>query len=494
MRITGVPSQTHPPSPPPQFRYRQLVNSLSAQIRNGSFRVGEKLPSIRRLHKDLKLSISTVYKAYTELETIGLVEARPKSGYYVCPDLLEPTTPTMPRRNTTPPQRVNLGAMVPSIVSAMCDPSLLPLASSAIDSQLLPYRPIARILKSLTASEIGKLIRYTYSEGDPELRRRIALRALGQMDSIDPNQVVITNGCAEAVSLALRVITRPGDTIAVEAPTHFGLLQLLTDLDIRVVAIPTDPRTGLILSELEKALHQHPVRACLLIPNFQNPLGALMPEDRKQALVGLLNRHRIPIIEDDIYGDLQYGAKRPNQLRVYDQEGLVLTCSSFSKTLAPGLRIGWVVAGQPYIALLKQLKASLNVATSTLSQHVLVRYLKDGAYDRHLRRLRAKLQHQTYNVARTVLRHFPKGTQLAAPQGGALLWVQLPQQIDGTRLYEEALQAGIAILPGAACALDHRFHNYVRLGCGTPFTPRIETGIVKLGQLATGLRTQRRSR
>jgi DNA-binding transcriptional MocR family regulator len=479
-------SSTNPslsPLQPPPFLYRRLVEEIETKIMNGTYKVGDRLPSIRKLHHKFTLSISTVYRAYTELEAMGLIEARPKSGYYVSSAILNQLQPPAFRKKPSVPRKVTLTDMVPSIVAAMNDPNMLPFGSSSIASDLLPYKAIARILKSFTTQEIKTQMGYTLTEGVFELRRQLALRMLGWMDGVSAEEIVITNGCSEALTMALKATVKPGDAIAVESPTHFGLLQLLNELGVLIVEVPTDPQRGLLVRELEKVLTRHPIKACVVIPNFHNPLGALMPDSAKKDMVELLNQHSIPLIEDAIYAGLHYGPHRPLPLKTFDRKDLVITCSSFSKTLVPGFRIGWILPGQRFLKKVRSLKASINVSTATLNQNVLARYLAENSYERHLRTLRQKLKNQTLNAARAVSTYFPSQTRLAMPQGGALLWVQLPDGIDSNTLYLKAHSRGISILPGTACSMGNQFNNCIRIGCGFPFTENMEKGIETLGRL-----------
>lgn len=471
------------PSHPPAFRYQRLIQEIETKIMDGTYKGGDRLPSIRKLHHKFTLSISTVYRAYTELEAMGLIEARPKSGYYVSGAMLQQFQPPAPRREPSPPRKVMLTDMVPSIVAAMNDPNLLPFGSSSIASELLPYKAIARILKGFTTEEIKTQLSYSLTEGVFELRRQLALRMLGWMDGIGPDDIVITNGCTEALTLALKATVNPGDAIAVESPTHFGLLQLLNELGVLVVEVPADPQEGLLVGELEKALARHPIKACIVIPNFHNPLGALMPDSAKKDLVQLLNRHSIPLIEDTIYAELHYGPDRPLPLRVFDRRELVITCSSFSKTLVPGFRIGWVLPGQRFLQKVRSLKASINISTATLNQNVVASYLAGNSYERHLRTLRQRLNNQTLSTARAISTYFPSPTRLAVPRGGSLLWAQLPAEVDSNRLYLKAHAQGISILPGSACSMGTQFNNCIRIGCGSPFTEKMENGIKTLGRL-----------
>ncbi|NNL78197.1 MAG: PLP-dependent aminotransferase family protein [Desulfobacterales bacterium] len=469
------------------FRYQHLAAEIEQKILNGTYKPGERLPSIRKLHRLSNLSISTIYHAYTELETMGLVEARPKSGYYVRPVVLQ--TLKAPRFNklSYPPKKVKLSSMINSVISAISNPYLLPFGSTVTDSELLPFKFFARILRDLSHAELKSMISYSLSEGYPELRRQIALRTVGVLENISPGDVIITNGCMEAVALSLLAITQPGDTVAIETPTNFGFLQLLKELGLLVVEVPTDPRHGVDIDELEKIIRHTIVKACLFIPNFHNPLGALMPDDHKQRLVKLLTKYKIPLIEDSISSELYFGKQRPKPLKAFDQQDVVITCSSFSKTLAPGLRIGWVLPTGRIQERIQNLKAAISVTTSTLDQYLISQFLAAGAYERHLRQLRISLKKQIIRTALAIQNHFPSQTRLAVPNGGTLLWVQLPPKVDGLKVYQKALENNIAIIPGGVCSNARQFNNFIQISCGTPFTKDLEKGIETLGQIISNM-------
>ncbi len=465
------------------FRYRHLADEIEQKIMSGTYRPGEKLPSIRKLHEQLNLSISTAYHAYTELETMGLVEARPKSGYYVNPVALQRLKVPKFEKISYPPQKVKLSSMINSVISAISNPNLLPLGSTVTAAELLPFKYFSRILKDLSHQEIKSMISYCLSEGFPELRRQIAIRTLGVIEGITPEDVIITNGCMEAIALSLLAITQPGDTVAIETPTNFGFLQLLKELGLLVMEIPTDPRYGVDLDELEKIIRQNKIKTCLFIPNFHNPLGAIMPDGNKQRLVELLSQYEVPAIEDDISAELYFGRQHPLPLKAFDQKDLVITCSSFSKTLAPGLRIGWIIPGRRFKEKIQNLKAAVSVTTSTLDQYLVSQYLAGGAYERHLRALRNSLKKQSVSTAFAIQKHFPSKTRLAIPSGGTFLWVQLPSKVDGLKVYRKALNHNIAIIPGVVCSNSRQFRNFIQVSCGSPFTKDIEKGIATLGKL-----------
>ena len=470
------------------YRYRKLAGEIEAKIRDGTYKVGERLPSIRKLQKRSHLSLTTVHQAYMELEMLGLVEARPKSGYYVSAPLLKDIKAPSPARAEALPREITLSSVINSVVTAVNNPDLLPLGSSVTSSELLPYKYFSRIMKGISSREMKDLISYSLTEGTPELRRQIALRTTGLLDEISPEDVVITNGCMEAVALSLQALTRTGDTVAIETPTHFAFLQLLKELGLMVVEAPTDPRYGVDVAEMAHIIQRHDIKACLFMPNFHNPLGALMPDERKAELVRLLNRHDVPIIEDDLSSELHFDEQRPLPLKAFDRKGLVLTCSSFSKTLAPGFRMGWLIPGRRFKEKILSLKAGITIASSTLDQYLVAQYLAAGAYDRHLRRLRRTILKHLAKTAQAVQRYFPAGARMAFPRGGPLLWIELDRNVDGLTVYQAALDRKISILPGVVCSSSGGFGNYIRLGCGFPYTQATESGLGILGEIISGVR------
>ena len=469
------------------FQYQQLAAEIEAKIRSGAYRPGEKLPSLRRLNKRLNHSISTIYQAYVQLETLGLIEARPKSGYYVSAGSWTGFQAPRIRREESSPREVELSAMVKAVVAAINNPSLLPLGSSTTSPELLPYKYFSRIIKGMSANELKALTPYTLTEGSLDLRRRIAQRTMGLMEEIDQEDVVVTNGCLEAVSLSLLAVVRPGDAVVMESPTFFAFLQLLKEMGVLVIEAPTDPQTGIDISELSALIKRHPVKACLLMPNFQNPLGSLMPEEHKKDLVRLLEKHEIPLIEDDISSDLYFDGGRPLPAKAFDRKGLVMTCSSFSKTLSPGLRVGWVIPGRRFKEKILNLKAGFSVSSSSLGQALVSGYLESGAYERHIRTLREKIKNQTLRTALAVRKYFPSDLRMALPRGGPLLWLELNEKVDGLKVYRRAMENGISILPGGACSGVGRYNNFIRLGCGFPYTEKTESGLKTLGRVISGL-------
>jgi len=466
-----------------QFLYKKLSLELAGKIRQGQLRAGERLPSLRSLHQTLGLSLATVYQAYLELESGGLIEARPRSGFYVKAARLLDRPAPRPSPGTSRPRPVKLSAITAEVVEASLNPDLIPLGASTLSPDLLPHKHLGRLIKGLPAAGVREVLNYAPPEGDPELKRLVAGRLVGLLPGVGPGDLVITNGCMEGVALALSVLVRPGQVVAVETPTHFGFLQLLREMGLRAVGVPTDARTGLDLPALARILDRHQVKACLTIPNFHNPLGALMPQENREELVRMTNRRGVPVIEDDIYGEMHFGPRRPGLLKRFDRRDLVITCSSVSKALAPGFRVGWCLPGERFGGAVRRLKAALSMASPTLQQRVVARFMAGGAFDRYLRSLRTKLQRQVAETALAVQGYFPAATRLAPPQGGNMLWLELPAGVSGVEVYRQGLAKGVTSVPGPAFTVDGGFRNYLRLSCTSPFDERMEKGVAILGRI-----------
>jgi DNA-binding transcriptional MocR family regulator len=469
---------------PKAFRYVRLADELEGKIKAGVYRVGEKLPSIRKLRARTGLSISTVYQTYVELEKRGLVEARIKSGYFVKTRRDHLMAAPRARPSRVAPTRVAINDLTRTILANLNDPGTVQFGGGAPAPELLPHRQLLATLRGNGGRHLeAALTQYLPVEGLPALRRQIGQRMLGCSQKSVQEEITITNGCMEAVGLCLRAVAKAGDTVIVESPTFHCLLQLIEDLGMYALELPTDPERGIAAADLQKAISRHRVAACIFISNFQNPLGFALTPEEKQALVQLLNDAEIPVIEDDIYGEMYFGEKRPATLKQFDRKGLVLYCASFSKTLSPGLRVGWTLAGR-YTAAVQRLKINTSITTATLNQHMLAEFLKTGAFDRHLRRLRMALKTQVSNTALAIGRHFPQGTRLTAPEGGLLLWVELPEGADSLRIFNAARREGISFLPGVINSADpERYRNCLRISCAQPWSDTHEAALAILGRL-----------
>ena len=480
------------------YRYQQLADELETKISSGQFRVGERLPSLRALQARTGFSVTTIAQAYADLEVRGLVEPREKSGYFVRPRLngLMPS-PGGGAQTAGPPQKVRVNTLAESILSVIRGKDMVPFGAALPSDQLLPARELARSARQVAGAccRDGGL-GYGPLDGVPQLKRQIAQRLLGCGLSSETEDLVVTNGCLDAIQLCLRAVAKPGDIVIIESPTFTCYLQLIEELGLLALEIPADPQTGIDLGQLEEALfngawRRNRVAACLLNPSFHNPLGFEMPAERRGQLVEMLGSLGIPLIEDDIYGELHFGPSRLAPLKSYDRRGLVLYCSSFSKTLAPDFRVGWIMPGRFRDRILR-LKFNSSIAQSKLPQLILADFLQYGHYDRHLRKLRAALSRQVSSAIHAISRHFPAGTKATVPDGGYIVWVELDPAIDSMELFTRAREQHIFIIPGKITSSTGRFAHCIRLSCGTPWDVCLEEGMRALGSLVTELQQEQR--
>lgn len=464
--------------------YEAVAEEIREAIDSGALRSGDRLPSVRRLSRQRRVSVSTVLEAYARLEAEGVVRTRPQSGHYVRArgGVPEPRPVRAPQEASA----VSVSSLVASVY-ANCHPeAVVGLGAAYTPFALLPTRRLRQILLAEARAAPHGGAEYDEPRGHPPLRRQVARRALDWGCSLSPDELIITYGATEALNLCLLAVARRGDTVAVESPTFFGVLQMLEAHGLRALEIPSHPRHGMRLDVLEAGLRRHRVAAVVAVPNFSNPLGTLMPDASKERLVAMLARREIPLIEDDIFGDLHYGPSRPRVARAFDRRGLVLLCGSFSKTLAHGYRIGWVAPGR-FQDRVQLLKHSQTVATTTLPQRAIATFLEGGGYDRHLRALRRHIAGSMARLEAAVETHFPRGTRMTRPQGGMLLWVELPRKVDAVELYRRALAEGITIAPGPVFSARQHLGHFIRLNAGIEWTPRVDLALARVGELTAQL-------
>lgn len=462
--------------------YQDFAEQTEKLIIDGILRVGDRLPSVRKACRTQGISPITVTQAYYLLESRGLIEARPKSGYFVRARLgqhLSEPEISQPVGGST---GLAVSDFIFQILDSVRDPSVVPLGSSFPSPYLFPLEKLGRFLGN-AARKLDPIATVTdLTPGNEELRRQLALRYLTRGTSVSPQEIVITSGAMEGLNLCLQAVTQPGDLIAIESPTFYAGLQASERLGLNVIEIPSHPREGISLTALEDALRHHPIKACLFMLNFANPTGSLVADERKKALVNLLSRYEVPLIEDDVYAELYFGQVAPLCSKAEDTDGLVMHVSSFSKCLAPGYRLGWVAAGR-YAKKIERIKLSTSLATTIPVQIALAEYLKHGAYEHHLRQLRRRLAEQEAALVASIERYFPAGTRLARPMGGYFLWLELPRQIDTLALHQEALARGISIAPGPIFSAKREFLHNLRLNFGHPDSARQQDAMAILGQL-----------
>lgn len=465
-------------------RYLEIAEDIASLIASGALRPGDAVPSVREASTSHRVSKGTIVQAYGILEMRGLIEARPRSGYYVQARQAPPRN--MPRARSKQPRLLEIASSqrIQTILSGLIRAPAMSLGSSFPSQSLYPLTALNRCLAASARRGTHVDSIENLQLGLPELRRAIAHRYLKLGYSVPSDEIVITCGGMEAVSLSLQTVTKPGDVIVIDSPMFFSGLTLIEHLQLRPIEVQADPAEGLSLASLSEILAKYPVAACLLMTNCQNPLGFTMGEEKKAELVALLDRHRVPLVENDVYGELQFGYRHVRAAKAFDRRGSVLHCGSFTKSLAPGFKIGWVASGRFRDQLLAK-KFVTTLGTSIPPQKAIAQYLGNTAYDRHLRQLRQKLMQQITQMAGAIYRHFPNSTALTHPAGGYVLWVQLPEGSDAFSLFDQAAAVDIGIAPGPIFSASRGYKSFIRLNCGHPWSPALERAVKWLGHVTS---------
>lgn len=463
------------------FLYNEIGGNIAHKIKTGVLKAGERLPSIRMLSREHGISVNTAKRIFLELESQSLVQSKPQSGYFVSPlHYLKLPLPAasqpLPFANNTEPNE-----LISDVYATMGRNDLTLFSIGVPSGSLLPLAKLKKeiVLATRELKEGGT--EYEPLQGNVKLRRMIAIRSLAWEGRLNESDIITTNGCMNALALCLMALTKPGDAIALESPCYPGILQLAVSLELKVLEVATHPLTGIDIHALKKLLPK--IEVCLLVPNFNTPLGYCTPDENKKEIVALLAEHNIPLIEDDTYGDIYFGSERPKCCKSFDTDGNVLWCGSVSKTLAPGYRVGWVAPGKYKDQILK-LKLIHGLSSTTIIHEAVGNFLMTGRYDNHLRYFRKTLQENYQHYALAIVAYFPQGTKISRPQGGLALWVEFPKEIDTTELYNYALKKQISIAPGRMFTLQNQFQNCMRLCIGLPWTEDLRLKLKQLGNLA----------
>ncbi|CNE28788.1 PLP-dependent aminotransferase family protein [Yersinia nurmii] len=462
-----------------EIRYLQLADGLTKAINNGSLSAGSRLPSVRSCAQSHQVSINTVVAAYRTLEDRGLIEARPQSGFYVC----TPSSALVPTASASKPVDEVLD-LIETVFAAQSNPIFTNISLACPQtSDFYPSAKLGRVMASLLRRQPDLISKYALPPGSHRLRQQIARRGLTLGMVTNPSEITITHGCMEALQLALRVTTKPGDCVGLESPTYFYLMPLLASLGLRTIEIPTDPQQGLSLDVLELLLQEGRLNAVIAMPTVQNPLGYTMPLAAKKRLANLMNDHQVPLIEDGLYAEIQFGSSLSPAVKAFDRDGWILFCSSFTKTLAPDFRIGWIDGGR-FSEALHKLKAVSSMAEPALLSETLALFLESGGYDHHLRGLRRRYATQVEQARILINRHFPLGTKATRPAGGFVFWIELPPSVDTVALYHQMLQQHICLTPGTLYSPSGRYRHAFRLSCCYPFNDSYTWALAVVGAAA----------
>ncbi|MBP0595741.1 PLP-dependent aminotransferase family protein [Paraburkholderia sp. LEh10] len=467
--------------------YEKLADDIERLIRQGVYRHGERLPSVRQTSQQHRISISTVIRAYLLLESRGLLTSRPQSGYFANfreGDEARQALDLRPSRPIPISSPVDVSRLVLSTLRSIGVDDALPLGSPYPDPGLFPFERINRYAYDIGRGKSRWGVTDALPPGNPNLVRQIARRYLENGMAVDPNEVIITVGATEAINLCLQAVAKPGDVIAVESPTFYAMLHAIERLGMKAIEVSTHPEYGIDIDALDAIADSQSVAACMVMPNFQNPLGFQMPDERKRKLVEFATRRDIPVIENGVYNELYFGNSHPSTLKSYDRKGLILHCSSFSKSLTAAYRIGWALPGR-YRDQVEKLKFLNTLTSPTIPQQAIAEYLERDGYEHHLRRVRKAYAQQANLMKVVVSRFFPPGTRMSNPAGGYVLWIELPPKVDAMRLYNLALDEGITIGPGYMFSVsDATYKNFIRLNYSSPWTSEIEQAVITIGKLA----------
>jgi len=466
--------------------YLRIAETIEQQIMSQVLKIGDKLPSVRLLSKEHGISVSTILQSYYHLEGKGLIESRPQSGYYVrfnpsrFPHKIEKSNPLQTLKTK------NVEAIIGEVYDDFGQHGVTRFSLSVPAPEILPLAKLNKSMIQALRDLPGNGTSYEQVQGNDMLRRQVARWSMHWGGHLQADDLVTTAGCMNAISYCLMAITKPGDTIAVESPVYFGVLRFAQSIGLKVLELPTDPDTGVDPDDVKKALQKHDIKACFFVTNFSNPLSYCMPDEQKEALVKILSRNGVPLIEDDLYGDVYFGKSRPRSCKSFDEEGNVLWCSSISKTLAPGYRVGWVAPGR-YLEKVKSLKLYHSITSATAQQAAIASFLATGRYEHHLRKLRQTLHSNSLQFIRAIGEYFPADIKMTNPQGGFILWMEMDKKIDTYALYQEAMQHKISIAPGTIFTLQDRYQNCMRLSYGMQWTPEVDKALKKLGSLVKGM-------
>ena len=466
--------------------YLQVAEGLEKMIAEEVLRIGDKLPSVRMLSEDYGISMGTAFQAYYHLEGRGLIESRPKSGYYVrfnhrrFPDLPNSIQPEPLSHD------VSVKEMINSIYTDIAASDVLNFALAVPDPTLLPGAKLNKSVVYALRNTKDHCVNYAHTQGNIELRQQIARLAFSWGGKVKADDVIVTSGCLEAIMMCLKAVTSYGDTVAVESPTYFGINQAIESLGLKVVEISTDPVEGIDLAYLEKAIKKFSIKACVFVPSYNNPLGSCMPDEKKKKLVEIITKQHVPLIEDDIYGELYFGKNRPKTCKYYDTKGLVLYCSSLSKSLTPGYRIGWTIPGK-FFEQVKQIKRIQNISSPTLTQAAMAHFLKHGRYEYHLKNLRKALHTQSLRYVQAIIKYFPADTKVSRPHGGFILWLELNKKVNAFKLRTEAMKHHVSIVPGKIFSAGNNYSNCIRISFGKPWSNEVDEGLMLLGKLIKGM-------
>jgi len=442
------------------MKYKDIADQIITDIQSEKLMHGQRLPSLRKLTKQWQISMTTALNSYRRLEQMGWIVTQPRSGFFVSAPLSDGDIPRQPQFRSS--SRLASTGVKPRAhqndnyrsgpfgISQLC-PSHMPLLS------------LKRSIKRTVQRGDEFLQSYSDPQGIYELRGAIAENFSSNGFSVGAEELCISSGCMDAIRLALLITTKPGDAVGISSPCFNGLLKLLSNMSRRVVEIPCNS-DGIDLQQLEQKLEDREIEACLFSSSFMNPHGISLSTCQKQRLAKLANKYRVPIIEDDVYGELGYENTFPLPIKYWDTTGYVIWCSSVSKTLSNGLRIGWCYPGR-YLEACIDMCASECLGQNGLMQAALADFMNSGLYRIHLQRTRRIVLANARAYRKLLLQNLPLGSAVSAPNGGLVLWIQVPG-LDGVKLRALTDAVKIDVRLGALFTTRKLYRDCFRLNFG----------------------------
>lgn len=442
------------------YKSEQLALSLKHLIETGTWKPHEKLPSLRQQAEASGFSLITVMNAYQELEAQGLIYSKEKLGYFVAENPLQVALAKKVVLN----EKIEINSLVFRYLKSIQSEKIVPLGSAFPNSQLLYSPKLMQTLAQQAKHRISYEQTPSLPPGNYELRKQIAQRYCMQGIPTDPSDIVITSGGLDALNLSLKAMTQAGDYILLQETIFYGAWQAAENLGLKVITIPEHPEHGLDLEAFKKAITTYPIKVCLLMLNSHNPIGFTVNEDIKFELAKLLHEHEIYLIEDDVYEELYYDQKKPLSMKYYDQQNLVLHCSSFSKTLGAGFRVGWVYAGK-FSEHIQHVQLMSTISVNSFIQNALADYLTHRHYEKHLKSLRNTLKRLKNQYYQYLIKALPEDCQVSYYPSGYFLWITLPEHIDSSHVYEKLILNDIGVAPSILFYRKNKKQNHIRINC-----------------------------
>ena len=474
----------------PMRLYQNIGALFESRIADGIYPVGDRLPSVREASRSLGVSLTTIYHAYNVLELKGLIRAKPQSGYLIARQL--PVTSEdgdFALTQTDHQAAPALETIALQVLGEAGRDITAPFGSIFLDAKLLPISRLLTVMREVSRRPAQRWATKD-AAGMLDLRREIAKRYTRYGYSVPLDQIIVTAGAIDGLNLALSALLRPGDSVAVEDPCFFPASFSLRRFGLKLVPIPVSPRDGLDLEVLESVLANGGAKACLMMPTCQNPLGVSLSLEKKGKLVRLIERYEVPLIENDAYGEFLPPEEGGSSCKVYDKSGLVIHCSSFSNSLSPELRVGWVSAGRFRDRVLS-VKFLTSMSSHGLAQQTVAEFLKHENFDHHLRNLRSVLGDRRRRGLQELDNWGPLIMSRSNPDSGYIVWAKLPEGIDSLYLFKIAAAEGLSFVPGALFSIDRLRQNEIALNLSFAWTDETTESLKRLGSLIEEARRER---